>query len=171
MREESEAVTDTEEAADFARVAAMTAGGKAAPGVEPEQEPARQTMDAAESMAGLLVAMSSVAGYSGLKKTAALWTPEICADCAEKAVPVLRKYPWGARVIDFFETGAGVEELALGAFMVPMGFATWQAVKSDMSGGDERPQDTPRQPDAPATVTVTAPDLGGLVEVHGRANQ
>lgn len=163
-------VTDTEEAADFARLEAMAgAGVEPVPGVEPEPE--RPAMDAAESMAGLLVSVSSVAGYSGFKNVAGLWTPEACAACAEKAVPVLRKYPWGARVLDFFETGAGVEELALGAFLLPMGAATWQAVKADMAKPEEKPAEKPARPEA-GTVTVTPPqDLGGLVEVHGRVDQ
>lgn len=170
-------VTDTEQAADFARVAAMVAEAEpaaAGPGAVAENaEPERPAMDAAESMAGLLVALSSVAGFSGMKNTAALWTPENCEQCAQKAVPVLRKYPWGARVLEFFETGAWVEEMALGAFLLTMGFATRKAVKSDLEKPAEAaPAKRESQPaQGAATVTAPAPaDLGNLVEVHGRAN-
>jgi len=161
----------TEEAADFARVAAMVGSEDAQPGATvPEAVQEAPKMDAAESMAGLLVAASSVAAYSGMKNVAALWTPETCATCAERVVPVLRKYPWGARIIDFFETGAGVEEMALGAFLLPMGFATWQAVKADM-GGEEKAEAGQVLVNPEKTATVDAPaGLGGLVEVHGRAN-
>lgn len=166
---------ETEEAADFARLEAMAgAGVEVLPGAEPEPEPV-PSMDAAESMAGLLVAVSSVAGYVGFKNVAGLWTPEACGACAEKSVPVLRKYPWGVRVLDFFETGAGAEELALGAFLLPMGAATWQAVKADMAANGEegkRKAAGPVKPvDTSGTVTVKAPDdLGGMVEVNGRIN-
>lgn len=162
----------SEELGDFARVGAMVGAVEPAPGVPvPEQEPERPKMDAAESMAGLLSAVSGAAGFVGFRNVAGLWTPEVCAEGAAKAVPVLRKYPWGARIIDFFETGSGAEEMALGAFMVPMGFATWQAIKADLAKPEQDKPAKQQKQDAPATVTVQPPeDLGGMVEVHGHAN-
>lgn len=158
---ENPVTVSDEEAADFARVAAM-AGGEVAQGGEPVPEPEAPQVDAAESMAGLLTAVSSVAGFAGMKNVAGLWAPEVCHTCAEKTVPVLRKYPWGQRVLAFFETGAGVEEMALGAFLVPMGLATWKAIDMDM-----QPQDKPEaKAETPGPVNV-----GTMREVHGHADQ
>lgn len=155
---------DDEEAADFARVAGQVAAGEPEIGADWQGEAAPEApkMDAAESMAGLLVIVSTMGALAGFKNAAALWTPETCSQAGALVVPVLRKYPWGARVLDFFETGAGVEELALGAFLVPMGIATWGAIKADSAPAEEKAdQGGPESP-------VQA--LGTMQEVHGRAN-
>lgn len=143
-----------EEAADFARVAAMV--GEPVPGAgEPGQEtPEAPAMDAAESIAGLATMAAGVAAFSGLRNVAALWSPETCREFGEKTVPVLRKYPWGARVLAFFETGAGVEEMALGAFLLPMGFATWQAFKADTAKHEEKPEAGEEKPRAVVEVAT-----------------
>lgn len=136
-----------EEAADFARVAAMVGEPVSGAGDVVQATPEVPAMDPAESIAGLAAMAAGVAEFAGLQNVAALWSPEACREFGEKTVPVLRKYPWGARVLAFFETGAGVEEMALGAFVLPMGFATWKAFKADtakpeetQAGGEERPR-------------------------------
>ena len=72
-----------------------------------------------------------VLNFAGLKNTAAVWNEETCKGLADRAVPVLRKYPWGGRIISFLETGAGVEEVALGLFVLPVGLATAKAWQAD----------------------------------------
>jgi hypothetical protein len=101
------------------------------PGSQPEA-PAAPQVDPAESLAGFLAILSIAAGYAGLDRTAAIWTPETCRGLADKAVPVLVKYAWGQRILNFLATGAGVEELALAAYAAPLVLATAAAVKDDL---------------------------------------
>jgi hypothetical protein len=97
-----------------------------------EEQSAVAVIDPAESLAGALQVASIAAGYAGFPKAAAIWTPGTCRALADKAVPVLVKYPWGQRIIDFLQTGAGVEELALLATAAPLVMATIAAVREDM---------------------------------------
>lgn len=118
----------------------------------PEQEPEAPRMDAVESLGGLLAMASGVFEFAGLKNVAAVWNPQTCRQCAERTVPVLRKYPWGARVLDFLETGAGAEELALAMFLVPVGIATgkaWQADAAAIASAREKKPDTVTDGGAP----------------------
>ena len=149
-----------EEMADFARVAGLVGEAEPAPGALVPEEPPR--MDAAESMAGLLSMASSMAAIAGFKNTAAIWTPATCGQAAAVVVPVLRKYPWGGRSLDFFATGAGVEEIALVAFLAPVGFATWGAIQQDSA--------KPEAEGAPAQPETPRPAVGEMQEVHGHAN-
>lgn len=165
MAEENAVTATDEESADFARVAAM-AGGEAVPGAPvPEAEPEAPRMDAVESLTGFLSMVSAGAAIAGFSRTASVWTPEACGRVAGATVPVLRKYPWGARVLDFLETGSGAEEVALVMAAAPLVVATVGAVKADMS-----PQES-----APAPVKIapgaTLPAVGDMVEVHGRADK
>lgn len=89
------------------------------------------TVDPVESLAGLVQVVSIAAGYAGYTKAAAIWTPETCRELAAKTVPVLVKYSWGQRFLDFLATGSGVEELALLATAAPLALSTWSAVKDD----------------------------------------
>lgn len=159
-----------EEAADFARVGAMVAEGEpAAPLEQVEQE--QPKADAAESMAGLLTMLGAGASMAGFEHTAAVWSPQACGEVAAKAVPVLRKYPWGARILDFFETGAGAEEIALGVCVAPLAVATYKAIKADMSPKDETPAE-PARASVPGPVEVGArPVVPVMKDVHemGRA--
>lgn len=174
---EFDAVTHTgadvaaEESADFARVAAMAQGGDAPVTGAAEQEPDRPAMDAGESLAGLLSMVGIGAGMVGFNAVAAVWVPDSCEKLAGAAVPVLRKYPWGARILDFLERGTGAEEAVLLVALAGMGKATFDAYKLDTADAAKG---------APAAVAVSGPvatetagpvDLGGLVEVHGHANQ
>lgn len=163
----------SEEAADFARVQAMAAAVEPVPvaGAVVESEPEAERMDAVESLTGLLSMVNAGASIAGFSRTAAVWTPEACGRVAGATVPVLRKYPWGARILDFLETGTGAEEVALVLACAPLVKATVGAVKADMAGGEPAPASAPAAAAPGATVTVSAPaDLGELVEVHGRAN-
>lgn len=158
-----------EEAADFARVGAMVEGA-AAPAAEAQEPAPPAPMDAAESMAGFL----SIAGLgfdkiAGWKHTGAALT-ENAEAIAGASVKVLRKYPWGARILAFFESGTGAEEAALVLCLLPLA----GAVKADLEAGGEAQQDEPPPARLPAAETKTenAPaDLGALVEVHGHADE
>lgn len=171
---EAEAVTVAdEESADFARVGAMVGAGEPGPGAVTVPEQGQPRVDAVDSLSGLLSLVGVGFGVAGMKRAKALWPAETCADVAQKTVPVLRKYPWGARVLAFLEEGTGAEEMALVLCVAPLGLATWKAAQLDMAGDAEKsPPSQPQQRIEPVkTETVSAPaDLGGLVEVHGRAD-
>ncbi len=97
------------------------------------QDAAHQpAVDPVESLAGFLQIAAVAAGYAGFSKAAMVWQPNTCRGLADKAVPVLVKYPWGQRILAFLTTGAGVEEMALLAFAAPLAMATWQAVGEDL---------------------------------------
>lgn len=161
--------TPAEEAADFARVGAMVGGGEPEPGAVPEPEQAAPTMDAAESMAGFLgMAGVGVDKLAGWKHTGAALT-ENAESIAGASVKVLRKYPWGARILAFFESGTGAEEAALVMCLFPLA----GAIKADMEAGNEAKPDAPpsRLPGMRTETTGAPADLGTLVEVHGHANK
>ena len=128
------AAMSSEQEQDAAALAALVAETGAAVTVtgEPMPEPPPvPAMSAEESLAGLLYPLPHVLNFAGLKNTAAVWNEETCKGLADRAVPVLRKYPWGGRIISFLETGAGVEEVALGLFVLPVGLATAKAWQAD----------------------------------------
>lgn len=162
--ENNEPELSAEAAADYARLESMmTPAAPGAPG-EPVPEPEPQTVDAAESLGGFLTMISGGLGaLAGMKQTAAVWTPETCQAGAAAVVPVLRKYPWGARFLAFFETGAGAEEMALVAFALPVGMATIAAVRSDLA-----PKEKTSEPDAEKT--EPAAQVGAMVEYTGRSD-
>lgn len=162
--EDQGAPLNAEEAADFARVGAMVGEAPGVNGAVTVTEPEPPRMDAAESMAGFLGIVAHGAGLVGWKHTGAALGGS-AENIAAAAVPVLRKYPWGARILDFFERGSGAEEILLLAALMPLA----GAVRADMAG-PEQEQTAPALPEE-KTQTVSAPaDLSGLVEVHGHAN-
>lgn len=70
---------------------------------------------------------------AGLKKTAAIWTPEACHGTADKLVPVLRKYAIGRKVLEVLESGGGIEELALAIYIGPLVMATINSARSELA--------------------------------------
>lgn len=107
-------------------------GAQAAPGVK-QAEPAPMAIDPVESFAAFLSVLPMAAGVIGYKRTAKLWNATTCRELASKLVPVLVKYPWGQKIMRFVETGAGVEEVALGLFVVGVIPGTLAAVRADQS--------------------------------------
>lgn len=152
-------IEDADEVKDFARVGAMVDQGEPEPGALVDPVPEAPAVDAAESMAGLLTVAGMLAGETGFKRTAAIWNPETCKNIAAKAVPVLRKYPWGVRVLDFFETGAGVEEIALGVVLIPAVLATYRAVSDDMAEAAEPKQENKPDPVRREAMPATSTDF------------
>jgi hypothetical protein len=71
-------------------------------------------------------------GMAGYKNVAGVWSNSENNDrLAGAAVPVLRKYSWGAPVIRFLEGDVGAEELALFIALVPVTMGTLNAIKLD----------------------------------------
>lgn len=160
----------TEEAADFARVAAMVGSGEPEAVTGTDAAPEVQAMDAAESMAGFLgiagVGLDKLAGFTHTGAALA----ENSEAIAGAAVKVLRKYPWGARVLDFFESGTGAEEVALVVCLLPLA----GAVKADLAQrreADEAPADASPAIPAPAPAQPGRPVMPVMKDVHemGRA--
>lgn len=87
--------------------------------------------DAAESLYGMLSLIAIGCKFTGYSNIAAVWNENTCRGVSSACIPVFRKYAWGARIINFLETGAGVEELALGAVLLPIGLATYGAYQLD----------------------------------------
>lgn len=62
-----------------------------------------------------------------------IYTPETCHALASAAVPVMLKRGWSLASV----TAGWGEEIALGAVAIPLGFATWQAVKADIAQAEK----------------------------------
>jgi hypothetical protein len=117
-----------EQAADLARLESMAREGE--PDIGPD-ESGPGVVDPVEAVAGLLTVAGMGAGWFGYRRVSEVWGPESCRAVAEKAVPVLQKYPWGIAALDFLQTGAGVDEIALGMCILPMVIATMDAARAD----------------------------------------
>lgn len=87
--------------------------------------------DATESLYGMLSLIPIGCKFTGYSNIAAVWNESACRGVSSACIPVFRKYAWGAKIINFLETGAGVEELALGAVLLPIGLATYGAYQLD----------------------------------------
>lgn len=135
-----------EQAADLARLEGLAAEAEPAPEVEEVRAAEPPKMDAEESLAGFIEVGAHLAGEFGMRRVAGVWTGEKCGRIAAAAVPVLRKYPWGAPVLSFLEGDIGAEEVALVAVSLPLVLATIKAVRADladMQRGEEKQADKP----------------------------
>lgn len=111
------------------------------PEAEAGQEGQAQAASPEESLAGLLKVASIGMHFAGLKNTAAVWSEANCEALAVAAVPVMRKYAWGQKALEFLMTGGGVEEMALIAVIAPLAFATVKAVKADTAKPEPKPEE------------------------------
>lgn len=115
---------------------------------QPETAAAPVPVSAEQSLAGLLQIGHLALLAGGMNHTAAVWNEGACNAFAGAAVPVLRKYPWGGRVLAFLESGAGVEEMALFAVAMPLTMATVNAVRQDLHKPEPTPAPEPeKQPE------------------------
>lgn len=119
-----------EQAQDAAYLASLASQEQPLPGAEPEPEPV-PSITPEQSLAGVLQIAGMAGAVMGFPSVAQVWNGEACAGFAEKAVPVLRKYAWGARILEFLENGSGVEELALLMYTAPLVVATVAAARKD----------------------------------------
>lgn len=127
-----------EQAADLARLEAAAALVDADDPSAAAPEPA-PGVDPVESLAGLLGLMRG-AELLGFRRLAAVWSDDACMRLAGAAVPVLRKYPWGGRVLAWLESGTGAEELGLLLVALPLAAASVRAARADaaeLEGGPE----------------------------------
>ena len=89
-------------------------------------------LSAVDNLAGLFGMASMGLKFSGFHKTAQVWNGETNRTIAEKTIPVLAKYGWGNKIIDFLNGAGDVEILALVMALVPVGMATVTAFNADM---------------------------------------
>lgn len=119
-------------------------------------------VSAEQSLAGLLQIGHIALLAGGMKHTAAVWNEGACNAFAAAAVPVLRKYPWGGRVLAFLESGSGVEEMALFMVAMPLTMATVNAVRQDLHKPEPvAPAPEPEKPqyhEEAAAAPAPAPD-------------
>lgn len=113
---------------------------------------------AEESFKGLLLVCSMALNIGGMKQTAAVWDESACTMLAYSACPVLRKYAWGQKFIQFLETGSGVEEMALFATATPLVLTTAKAVQADL----KKPEPEPKPSSNPEPVINPQPSMGGF---------
>lgn len=92
--------------------------------------------DATKTLEGLLSLLPVGLGVAGLKNTAAVWTAESCKIIAERTIPVLKKYVLGQKIINFLETGSGIEEVALATALVPIGLASYRGYQLDLAASE-----------------------------------
>jgi hypothetical protein len=142
----SESVELDQAARDLAMLQSMAAAEPALPGAEPEPEPL-PAVTAEQSLAGVLQVAGMAGAVMGFPSVAAVWNVPACEGFAEKAVPVLRKHAWGARILDFLENGSGVEEIALLMYSAPLVVATVAAARADIAARVEsKPEPARDQP-------------------------
>ena len=84
-----------------------------------------------ESLSGLFQILGAVLIFMQLKNTAAVLDKNNCDNLAAATVPVLNKYPWGLKVINFLRTGAGIEEGFLLMTAAPIAMAMMKAYAID----------------------------------------
>lgn len=96
--------------------------------------------DEYQSLEGLLGIVPVVLGALGYSKTAAIYTEKARHDLSQALIPVLRKYPWGLKFIDFLQTGSGIEEAALFFVVYPLAIETHKAVQLDKAALSESKQ-------------------------------
>lgn len=87
--------------------------------------------DTVGNLAGLLTLIGLGFEFKGYSRAASVWSDDACNALAAKLVPVFAKYSWGQRLINFLNTGGGVEELALFPVAVAMISATYNAYLAD----------------------------------------
>lgn len=100
--------------------------------------------NAEENLYGLLSMVPIGLNFGGYTNTAKVWGSDACRGLASACIPVFKKYSWGQKIINFLETGAGVEEMALAAAAFPLAMATMGAVNQDKAEKQKRLQEDMR---------------------------
>lgn len=103
-----------------------------------------QNQSAEENLFGLLSMVPIGLNFGGYTNTAKVWGSDACRGLASACIPVFQKYSWGQKIINFLQTGAGVEEMALAAAAFPLAMATMGAVEADKSEKQKRLQEDVR---------------------------
>lgn len=155
-----------EQAQDAAYLANLAGQEPPLPGAEPEPEP-QPSVTPEQSLAGVLQIAGMAGAVMGYPSVAEVWNGAACAGFAEKAVPVLRKYAWGARILEFLENGSGIEEMALLMYSAPLVLATVSAARKDAAALAEKAGKKP-EPEQPAQVARS--ESPEMPEVHEIAN-
>jgi len=67
----------------------------------------------------------------GLKNTAGVWSEGVCMGVSDALLPVLQKYSFGRKFLEYLDKGGGVEEFALLIALTPVAMATLSAYQMD----------------------------------------
>lgn len=67
----------------------------------------------------------------GLKNTAGVWSEGVCLGVSDALLPVLQKYAFGQKFLQYLEKGGGVEEFALLLALAPVAIASYSAFELD----------------------------------------
>lgn len=126
-----------------------------------QTENAVTVTDAAQSLEGLLSLLPIGLDAVGYKKTAAVWSEQARKNISITAIPVLRKYGWGLRFIEFLEGGTGVHEAALFFAVYPVAVATMKAVEMDANDLKPKQAETTKASDLPPLDMAFEPDVFG----------
>ncbi|MEQ1488854.1 MAG: hypothetical protein ABL920_10195 [Methylotenera sp.] len=97
--------------------------------------------NATEALYGIISIVPMALHMTGLKNTASVWSDSVCRGIATAAIPVLRKYAFGQKIITFLETGGGIEEFALAMALAPVAMATMSAYKLDVKPKEKEVKD------------------------------
>jgi hypothetical protein len=104
--------------------------------------------NAENALYGLISIMPIGLSIAGLKNSAAVWSDDVCKQVSRAALPVLRKYTFGQKIIAFLETGGGIEEFALVMALTPVIMATAGAYKLDMVQHEKEVKEAENEPAA-----------------------
>jgi hypothetical protein len=87
--------------------------------------------DEYRSLEGLLSIVPMLSRTFGYKRVAAVWSDEAREALSNSLIPVLVKFAWGQRIIQFLRTGSGVEEAALFFAIAPLAMGPLNAIDLD----------------------------------------
>jgi len=114
--------------------------------------------DAAQTgLYGLLSLLPIGLNIIGLPRTAHVWSDNNCKAVSTAFVPVLRKYVWGQKVIEFLETGGGMEEIALVATLAPLAIITYNEYRQETANHKEAEKDAKNDADNDGVQSADTP--------------
>jgi len=119
----------------IAPVAVETSGSPGEPGT-PQVDPAIEAVE----LAAILQAISSLF-VPVFPSLATIYTPDVCNALATATIPVMQKHGWSVPGI----MADWAEEIALATVALPLGFATWQAVKADVAKAEKAVKASPEK--------------------------
>lgn len=136
-----------EQAADLAELTgAASVAAPVVPGAPPPVDPAAKIT---EELAGLVLMLAAMSAPL-LPSLPRIYTPEVTQAAAAAVAAVCVKHGW----LDDGLTGRWGEEVAAGAILLPLAFATYQGIRADLAAAKKT------EPTKPAQIGEAAPAAG-----------
>lgn len=110
----------------------LKAGADLAIGVGAESIQDTPQMSDEELIADFLGLVPVSAEMAGMQKTAAIWNDRTRRQVADRAVKVMRKYAWGAAMLERMRNGGYVDEIALVITIWPIAKATITTARGEI---------------------------------------